>query len=83
MPHAGRIGLLRVTVQSVSERFGNERSLPASTLPRREILDNRWSGLRVSIELRCSEPQWNELLDKSNGKPRWNGLRDKSSGKLR
>jgi hypothetical protein len=72
--HAGRIGHLRATVPFASERFGNDRSLLASTLPRRELLDNPSNGLRGSNGLRWSEHPWNELLGKSNGKLPLSGL---------
>ena len=78
---AGRITIPRMTESCVSERFGNEKSLPASTTPRRELLASPWNGHHESIELRWNEPLWNVLPGSSNdrslstGHPvRWNDM---------
>ena len=65
----------------MSERFGNERSLPASTTPRRGLRASPWNGHHESIGLRWNEPLWNVLPGRSTGRSlstghpvRWNAM---------
>jgi len=78
---AGRITIRRITESCVSERFGNERSLPASTTPRRGLHASPWNGHHESIGLRWNEPLWNVLPGRSTGKSlltghpaKWNAM---------